>query len=46
MDRFREKGISIERTADPALGEGFFRVSGNGKKAEGSLVDGLAMIPS
>ncbi|MGD0656475.1 MAG: radical SAM protein [Syntrophorhabdales bacterium] len=46
LDRLREKGISIEWTADPALSKGFFRVRGKGKKAEGSLVDGLAMIPS
>jgi histone acetyltransferase (RNA polymerase elongator complex component) len=46
VHRFREEGIAIDWATDPALDEGFFRVNGIGKEAEGSLADSLAMIPS
>lgn len=43
---FKERGISIDWTIDRALAEGFFRVEVDGKRARGSLADGLATIPS
>ena len=46
LHRFREEGILIDWATDPSLDVGFFRVNGDGREAEGSLADGLAMLPS